>query len=78
MPNLIIFIHPRDAAQDVLSFLNEHNVPCLIFSAGLGDLLEEVLHAQSAYYPNVKVISNFMIFNEQGECVDFKEPLIHM
>jgi hypothetical protein len=35
-----------------------------IFSAGIGDVLEEVIRQAGVYYPNVKVVSNFMDFDE--------------
>lgn len=68
----------RDCARDVLSLLNDHKVPCLVFSAGLGDVLEAILHRDNAYFPNMKVISNFLEFNDEGLCTNIKEPLIHM
>lgn len=39
-------------------------MPVFIFSAGLGDVLEEILHQSGAYHPNVKVVSNFMDFDD--------------
>ncbi|CAL8101091.1 unnamed protein product [Orchesella dallaii] len=68
----------RDSAVNVLSYLNDHHVPVLIFSAGVGNILEEILHREKAFFPNVEVISNYMLFNEDGECTSFREPLIHM
>lgn len=35
-----------------------------IFSAGIGDILEEVIHQAGVYHSNVKVVSNFMDFDE--------------
>lgn len=35
-----------------------------IFSAGIGDVLEEVIRQAGVYHPNVKVVSNFMDFDE--------------
>lgn len=68
----------RDLAPEVLSFLNDHSVPCLVFSAGLGDLVEALLHRDNVFFPNMKVVANYINFNEAGECVSFKEPLIHV
>jgi hypothetical protein len=53
-------------------------VPVLIFSAGVGDVLEEVLRREDAFFPNLKVVSNYMEFDETGRLRTFKDPLIHM
>lgn len=41
-------------------------------------MLEEVLRREGAFLPNVKVVSNYMIFDDAGVCTSFQEPLIHM
>jgi len=68
----------RDSSTEVLSFMNEHEIPVLVFSAGVGDLLEEVLRREKAFFPNMKVISNYMEFDDEGFCKGFRKPLIHM
>lgn len=45
--------------------LNKHDVPLLIFSAGIGDILMEVLRQENLLLPNMKVIANFMEFGEK-------------
>lgn len=32
----------RDRVEEFFNLLNDKNVPCLVFSAGLADILEEV------------------------------------
>lgn len=49
-----------------------------IFSAGIGDVLEEVIRQAGVYHPNVKVVSNFMDFDETGMLKGFKGELIHV
>ncbi|ELV12394.1 Cytosolic 5'-nucleotidase 3 [Tupaia chinensis] len=44
--------------------LQQHSIPVFIFSAGIGDVLEEVIRQAGVYHPNVKVVSNFMDFDE--------------
>jgi len=72
-------IHLRDGATTMISALAKEEVPVLVLSAGLGDVVQEVLKQNEALLPNVKIISNFMTF-EAGtqKLVGFKEPLIHM
>lgn len=37
----------------------------LVLSAGMGDVLEEVLRRYKVYTDNVKVVSNFFKYNEE-------------
>lgn len=45
-------------------------MPLLIFSAGVGDILKEVLRQQNLLLPNMKIIANFMQFDEKV-CIVF-------
>ena len=41
------------------------DVPVLIFSAGLGDLIHVMLDQQAKDHDNIKVVSNYMRFDEE-------------
>lgn len=45
----------RDGAKDLFDKLYLHNVPILIFSAGLGDSVKAMLKYFNMLLPNVKV-----------------------
>ncbi|KAK9535355.1 hypothetical protein VZT92_007739 [Zoarces viviparus] len=68
----------RDGYQLLFDHLYEHKIPLLIFSAGIGDILEEVIRQAGVFHPNVKVISNYMDFDESGVLRAFKGELIHI
>ncbi|KAJ8354262.1 hypothetical protein SKAU_G00218290, partial [Synaphobranchus kaupii] len=68
----------REGYEQFFDRLQEHNVPVFIFSAGLGDILEEIIRQAGVYHPNVKVVSNFMDFDENGVLRGFKGDLIHV
>lgn len=68
----------RDGYQQFFDHLHQHSVPLLIFSAGLGDVLEEVIRQAAVFHPNVKVFSNYMDFDEAGVLKAFKGELIHI
>ncbi len=53
----------------MFSQLHRHAIPFLIFSAGLGDIIELVIKQQSKMYDNIKVVSNYMDFNHQVRCI---------
>lgn len=62
----------REGYEQFFDRLHQHNVPVFIFSAGLGDVLEEIIRQAGVYHPNVKVVSNFMDFDEN---VSSQHPL---
>ncbi|CAN8184564.1 5NT3A nucleotidase, partial [Regulus satrapa] len=68
----------KEGYENFFDKLSEHNIPVFIFSAGIGDILEEVIHQAGVYHSNVKVVSNFMDFDENGILKGFKGELIHV
>ncbi|XP_039975683.1 cytosolic 5'-nucleotidase 3-like [Xiphias gladius] len=68
----------REGYQLFFDHLYEHSIPLLIFSAGIGDILEEVIRQAGVFHPNVKVFSNYMDFDECGVLRAFKGELIHI
>ncbi|CAL8301552.1 unnamed protein product [Lota lota] len=67
----------REGYKVFFDRLAELQVPLLIFSAGVGDILEEVIHQRQVFHPNVHVISNYMDFDANGVLRAFKGQLIH-
>ncbi|NWI18842.1 5NT3B nucleotidase, partial [Crypturellus soui] len=69
--------HSEDGFDELFNQLHEHNVPLFIFSAGVGDILEEIIRQANVFHPNVNVVSNYMDFDDKGVLRRFKAPLIH-
>ncbi|XP_071776447.2 7-methylguanosine phosphate-specific 5'-nucleotidase-like [Centroberyx gerrardi] len=67
----------REGHKVFFDCLAEHQVPLLIFSAGVGDILEEVIRQNHVFHPNVRIISNYMDFDHSGILRAFKGQLIH-
>ncbi|KFQ37418.1 7-methylguanosine phosphate-specific 5'-nucleotidase, partial [Merops nubicus] len=67
----------RDGFSELFDQLHKHDVPLFIFSAGVGDILEEIIRQADVFYPNVNVVSNYMDFDDKGVLRRFKGPLIH-
>lgn len=67
----------RDHTHEMFRELNADNIPCLVFSAGLGDSVVSVLKQANILYPNVKVVSNFLCYKD-GDVVDGLGPLDRM
>nr|XP_033774125.1 7-methylguanosine phosphate-specific 5'-nucleotidase isoform X2 [Geotrypetes seraphini] len=67
----------RDGYDSFFDGLCSNKIPLFIFSAGIGDVLEEILRQAGVFLPNVTVVSNYMDFDEKGLLMGFKGELIH-
>ncbi|XP_076638231.1 cytosolic 5'-nucleotidase IIIB [Colletes latitarsis] len=68
----------RDHTEKLFKKLYSAGIPILVFSAGLGDIVEAILRDRGVLFDNVKVISNFLKY-EDGKLAGFKnEKLIHV
>ncbi|KAG0169151.1 5'-nucleotidase, cytosolic III [Apophysomyces sp. BC1015] len=68
----------RPKLETVLSMCRDNTVPFLVFSAGIGNIIEQILRKAGLYHDNMHIVSNMMKFNEEGYCYDFADPLIHV
>lgn len=69
----------REGVVELFEYLEERDVPILIFSAGLADIIEEVLKQKlHRSFKNVKIVSNRMVFDNNGCLVSFKGKTIHV
>ncbi|XP_033216860.1 7-methylguanosine phosphate-specific 5'-nucleotidase-like [Belonocnema kinseyi] len=67
----------RDGTKSLMERLNAANVPVLVFSAGLGDMVEAILKHNGVLLPNVELISNFLKYS--GKKLDgFNGKKIHV
>ncbi|KAK2170082.1 hypothetical protein LSH36_4g00030 [Paralvinella palmiformis] len=60
-------IQLRKGCLNIFEDLHRHQVPLLIFSAGVGDIIVEVISQRGKLYENMKIVSNYMDFNGQIE-----------
>uniref|UniRef100_A0A8C5ELF8 5'-nucleotidase n=1 Tax=Gouania willdenowi TaxID=441366 RepID=A0A8C5ELF8_GOUWI len=67
----------RDGYKAFFDHLYEQRVPLLVFSAGIGDVLEEVMRQNHVFHPNIHVVSNYMDFDDTGVLQAFEGQLIH-
>lgn len=67
----------RDGFNILFDQLHQSKVPLFIFSAGVGDVLEEIIRQAGMFHPNINVVSNYMDFDNSGVLIGFKRPLIH-
>ncbi|PIN75502.1 hypothetical protein COV18_03030 [Candidatus Woesearchaeota archaeon CG10_big_fil_rev_8_21_14_0_10_37_12] len=67
----------RPGCTQFLDKLAAENIPLLILSAGLGDVITKGLLNHNKLYSNTQIISNFFEFDHTGTVTGHKEPLIH-
>ncbi|XP_053385387.1 cytosolic 5'-nucleotidase 3-like isoform X2 [Mercenaria mercenaria] len=68
----------RDGCTDFFDKLHKCDVPLLIFSAGVGDIIRELISQHSTFYNNMHVVSNDLDFDENGKMIGFKGEMIHV
>ncbi|VDP24750.1 unnamed protein product [Schistosoma margrebowiei] len=54
----------RDKVSEFFQLLSDYHIPVLVFSAGLGDVIDLCLHHANVFHDNMRVVSNFMQFND--------------
>ena len=69
----------REGALDFIDFLHNHNIPLIIMSSsGLGgDIIAMRLKKEGKLYDNVFIVSNSYEWDEKGNAIGVKEPIIH-
>lgn len=67
----------RDGTEPMMKLLHRHNVPVLVFSAGLGDSVISLMRQSGVYLPNVKVVSNFLQYDKDDVLAGLQERVIH-
>jgi len=73
-------VHIRDGLPEFFSMLHEHKIPVVIISSnGLGgDSISMYLEKENIAYDNIHIISNSYIWDEDGNAIGVKEPIIHV
>ncbi len=67
----------REGMQEFLKEMKQKEVPVIICSAGIGNVIEIFLRNKNCYYENMYIISNFLTFDKDGEITEYKNKLIH-
>ncbi|CAH2092271.1 unnamed protein product [Euphydryas editha] len=67
----------RIGVKELIKWSEVHQVPVLVFSAGLGECVVSALKAANLLLPHVKVVSNFLDFDDTGSIIGVKGDVIH-
>jgi len=69
----------REGWVPVMSTLQANNVPLLVFSAGIANVIHEVFAQKfGPVTDSTHIVSNWIKFDNAGKMTSFSEPLIHM
>jgi 5'-nucleotidase len=55
----------------------KEEIPVIILSAGIGNVIEQFLKQNECYFENIFIISNFIEFNENGDMKRYERDIIH-
>lgn len=67
----------REGSQQFILTLYNKQIPLLIFSAGLGDLIKGFLEKNNCLKENIHIIANFYHFDKEGQVLGYKDKIIH-
>lgn len=66
-------LYLRPGAKDFLQEMNEENVPVIIMSSGIGNIVEAFLEKENCLFNNVKIVSNFFEFKDGKTTIDMSK-----
>lgn len=68
----------KKGAKKFLEQANKNNIPVIILSAGIGNVIEKFLKDNNCYFENMYIISNFIEFDSNGNMIKFdNSKIIH-
>jgi len=68
----------REGASELLDTLKEMKVPAVIMSAGIGNVIVEILKMLNLYYPtNQTIVANMIQYSKDGTKIEGFSELIH-
>ena len=66
----------RNGAINFLKYLYKNNIPLIIISSGIGNVIESFLKINKCYYDNIHILSNYLVF-ENGIAISNGNKIIH-
>lgn len=66
----------HEGCKDFLNKLYKLNIPVIILSAGIGNVIEKWLEQNNCLYPNIHITANFIKF-KNDKMLPFNDKMIH-
>lgn len=67
----------RDGTLELFKLLKKAEIPMIIFSGSIGDIIEEYLKFKKILNKDVHIIANFLEFDENEKAIGYKSKIIH-
>ncbi|XP_057652720.1 7-methylguanosine phosphate-specific 5'-nucleotidase A-like [Diorhabda carinulata] len=67
----------RDEAKDFFEILTKKEVPVLIISAGVGEVLESLLKNSGIVGSNIELVTNYLKRDNEGRIIGYQSDPIH-
>ena len=64
-------IHFRKGAKSFLTKMNNMNIPVIIMSSGVGNIIKSFLKKEGCLFENIEIVSNFFEFKDERAYIDF-------
>lgn len=76
----------RSGMEEVFQIAHRMDIPIIVLSAGFGNVVEEVIRQclrkpsgeAGTRWENVRVLSNTLLWNDEGKLREISEPVVHM
>lgn len=66
-------LHLRPGAKEFLNKMNEKDVPVIVMSSGIGNIVKVFLEKENCLFNNVKIVSNFFEFKDGKTTIDMSK-----
>lgn len=67
----------REGFLEFIKFLYQKEIPLIIISAGVANLIEKFLEKEGAFYDNITIVSNYISFDAQGKIQEIPQKIIN-
>ncbi|MDD4983906.1 MAG: haloacid dehalogenase-like hydrolase [Candidatus ainarchaeum sp.] len=67
----------RDSIDKFINVLKDNGVPLLVFSAGIGDVIQYFFESKGLLHKDISIISNFYNYDASGRITGYKGKIIH-
>ncbi len=67
----------REGIPEFLALAHKNNIPFVIMSAGIGNVIKLKFAHEGLLTSNVHIVSNFFVFDEEGKAVAREKEIIH-
>lgn len=65
-------IHLRDGVKEFLEKMKNKNIPVIVMSSGVGNIVKTFLEKENCLFDNIEIVSNFFKFTNGKTSIDFE------